>query len=88
MTLTDVTPTETATDDFVAALRTQSRRYHDQHPFHRRMNEGELGRFENLKQRAIANQVPGLREVGPACEESWRPHHEQRRLDLETRRGL
>ncbi|MGR6964442.1 pyrroloquinoline-quinone synthase PqqC [Geodermatophilus sp. URMC 61] len=33
----------TATDDFVAALRRQSRRYHDQHPFHRRMNEGELG---------------------------------------------
>ena len=40
MTLTDVTPT----DDFVAALRTQSRRYHDQHPFHRRMNQGALDR--------------------------------------------
>jgi pyrroloquinoline-quinone synthase len=32
----------TATGGFVAALREQSRRYHDQHPFHRRMNAGEL----------------------------------------------
>jgi pyrroloquinoline-quinone synthase len=34
--------TMTETDSFVAALRGQSRRYHDQHPFHRKMNEGEL----------------------------------------------
>ena len=40
MTLTD--PTGTAPDEFVAALREHSRRYHDQHPFHRRMNAGEL----------------------------------------------
>jgi hypothetical protein len=41
MTLT----TETAeTESFVAALRAQSRRYHAQHPFHRRMNEGGLNR--------------------------------------------
>jgi pyrroloquinoline-quinone synthase len=40
MTLTD--PIGTATDEFVAALREHSRRYHDQHPFHRRMNAGEL----------------------------------------------
>ncbi len=40
MTLTD--PTGTATDEFVAALREHSRRYHDQHPFHRRMNAGAL----------------------------------------------
>ena len=39
-----MTLTDPATDDFVAALRQQSRRYHDQHPFSRRMNEGELGR--------------------------------------------
>ena len=39
-----MTLTAAATDEFVAALREQSRRYHDQHPFHRRMNEGELGR--------------------------------------------
>ena len=38
-----MTLTATATEEFVAALREQSRRYHDQHPFHRRMNEGELG---------------------------------------------
>ncbi len=45
MTLTETTDTtDTATDGFVAALRAQSRRYHDQHPFHRRMNEGGLGR--------------------------------------------
>jgi pyrroloquinoline-quinone synthase len=37
-----VTLTETGTDSFVAALRAQSRRYHDQHPFSRRMNEGRL----------------------------------------------
>jgi pyrroloquinoline-quinone synthase len=37
-----VTLTDTATDGFVAALRAQSRRYHDQHPFSRRMNEGRL----------------------------------------------
>ena len=32
------------TDQFVAALRAQSRRYHSLHPFHRRMNEGALSR--------------------------------------------
>jgi pyrroloquinoline-quinone synthase len=34
--------TVTETESFVAALRAQSRRYHDQHPFHRKMNEGKL----------------------------------------------
>ena len=34
--------TETGSDIFVAELRAQSRRYHDQHPFSRRMNEGRL----------------------------------------------
>jgi pyrroloquinoline-quinone synthase len=38
------TVTETDTDSFVAALRTQSLRYHDRHPFHRKMNEGALSR--------------------------------------------
>jgi pyrroloquinoline-quinone synthase len=33
---------DTDTDGFVAALRAQSQRYHDQHPFSRRMNEGRL----------------------------------------------
>jgi pyrroloquinoline-quinone synthase len=32
------------TDSFVSALRAQSLRYHDRHPFHRRMNEGGLNR--------------------------------------------
>jgi pyrroloquinoline-quinone synthase len=32
------------TDQFVAALRAQSGRYHSLHPFHRRMNEGLLSR--------------------------------------------
>jgi pyrroloquinoline-quinone synthase len=34
----------TETETFVAALRAQSQRYHDSHPFHRRMNEGRLSR--------------------------------------------
>ena len=37
-----MTTTGTSTETFVAALRAQSRRYHDQHPFSRRMNEGRL----------------------------------------------
>jgi pyrroloquinoline-quinone synthase len=37
-----MTVTATDTDEFVAALRAQSQRYHDQHPFSRRMNEGRL----------------------------------------------
>ena len=32
------------TDSFVSALRAHSLQYHDSHPFHRRMNEGELSR--------------------------------------------
>lgn len=42
------TPTRTissgGTDAFTEALRAHSRRYHDQHPFHVRMNSGELSR--------------------------------------------
>ena len=34
----------TSNDGFVGALRAQSRRYHDRHPFHRKMNEGALSR--------------------------------------------
>ncbi|MBB5158558.1 pyrroloquinoline-quinone synthase PqqC [Saccharopolyspora phatthalungensis] len=37
-------PTLTDTDSFVAALRAQARRYHDQHPFHVEMNAGRLSR--------------------------------------------
>jgi pyrroloquinoline-quinone synthase len=32
------------TESLVAALRAQSQRYHDRHPFHRKMNEGDLSR--------------------------------------------
>lgn len=32
------------TDNFIEALRSQSQRYHDQHPFHRKMNDGRLSR--------------------------------------------
>ncbi len=32
------------TDSLVTALRAQSQRYHDQHPFHQKMNEGSLSR--------------------------------------------
>jgi L-2-hydroxyglutarate oxidase LhgO len=38
------------------------------------LNEGELARFEALKQRAIANEVPGLREVGPEEIREIEPH--------------
>lgn len=36
--------TSTDVDGFVEALRAQSRAYHDQHPFHVRMNAGRLSR--------------------------------------------
>ncbi len=38
------TVVDIGTESFVAALRAQSQRYHDRHPFHRRMNEGGLSR--------------------------------------------
>jgi pyrroloquinoline-quinone synthase len=34
--------TATGTEEFVAALRAEGLRYHDQHPFHRAMNAGAL----------------------------------------------
>ena len=42
------------TDEFVARLRAQGTRYHDLHPFHRRMDAGELTREE--LQRWVANR--------------------------------
>ena len=36
--------TATVQNDFVATLRAHSQRYHDQHPFHVRMNAGECSR--------------------------------------------
>ena len=37
-------PQPTDVESFVEALRAHSRRYHDQHPFHVRMNAGGLSR--------------------------------------------
>ena len=34
------------TGSFVSALRAQSQRYHARHPFHRRMNDGDLSRAQ------------------------------------------
>jgi len=42
------------TDELIARLRAQGARYHDQHPFHRRMDAGELTREE--LQRWVANR--------------------------------
>jgi pyrroloquinoline-quinone synthase len=42
------------TDEFVAQLRSQGSGYHDLHPFHQRMNAGELTREE--LQRWVANR--------------------------------
>jgi pyrroloquinoline-quinone synthase len=36
--------TESGTESFVAQLRAQAQRYHALHPFHRRMNSGQLSR--------------------------------------------
>jgi pyrroloquinoline-quinone synthase len=41
-------------DEFVAALKTQGERYHHLHPFHQRMNNGELTKEE--LQRWVANR--------------------------------
>jgi pyrroloquinoline-quinone synthase len=38
--------TMTETENFVAALRARSQGYHDRHPFHRKMNEGKLSRWQ------------------------------------------
>jgi len=43
-----------APDEFVAALRSQGGRYHNLHPFHQRMDSGELSREE--LQRWVANR--------------------------------
>jgi pyrroloquinoline-quinone synthase len=42
------------TDELIARLRAQGARYHDAHPFHRRMDAGELTRDE--LQRWVANR--------------------------------
>ena len=42
--MTTTGPTRTETGGFVETLRAHSRRYHDRHPFHVRMNAGRLSR--------------------------------------------
>ena len=44
MTALDDARAPGSTDEFEAALRQQGQRYHHQHPFHLRMNRGELDR--------------------------------------------
>jgi pyrroloquinoline-quinone synthase len=48
-------------DELVAALRMQGARYHDLHPFHVRMNRGELSRDE--LQRWVANRYYYQRSI-------------------------
>ena len=38
--------TALAPDDFEEALRAHAKHYHHQHPFHRRMNDGQSSREE------------------------------------------
>lgn len=38
------------------------------------LDESELGRFADLKERALANEVPGLEEVGPERIRELEPH--------------
>jgi L-2-hydroxyglutarate oxidase len=38
------------------------------------LDDSELGRFEALKERALANEVPGLEEVGPERIRELEPH--------------
>jgi pyrroloquinoline-quinone synthase len=48
-------------DELIAALRVQGSGYHDQHPFHQRMNAGELSREE--LQRWVANRYCYQRSI-------------------------
>jgi pyrroloquinoline-quinone synthase len=48
-------------EELIAALRVQGGRYHDRHPFHVRMNDGELSREE--LQRWVANRYYYQRSI-------------------------
>ena len=52
--LADRTDAPLAPDDFIERLRAQGGRYHNLHPFHRRMDAGELSREE--LQRWVTNR--------------------------------
>jgi pyrroloquinoline-quinone synthase len=54
-------PAPLSADEFVEALRAQGSRYHDLHPFHVRMNNGELSREE--LQRWVANRYYYQRSI-------------------------
>ena len=54
-------PAPWSADEFVEALRAQGSRYHDLHPFHVRMNNGELSREE--LQRWVANRYYYQRSI-------------------------
>ena len=58
MTDTAITPTgeraPASSDEFIAELRAQGTRYHNLHPFHQRMDAGELSRAE--LRRWVANR--------------------------------
>jgi pyrroloquinoline-quinone synthase len=58
VTETAITPTAdqpaAAPEEFIAELRAQGTRYHNLHPFHRRMDAGDLTREE--LQRWVANR--------------------------------
>ena len=45
------------TDELIARLRAQGARYHDAHPFHRRMDAGELTREELRLERRVLPAV-------------------------------
>lgn len=55
------TPTPWSREEFVERLRTQGSVYHDLHPFHVRMNAGELSREE--LQRWVANRYRYQRSI-------------------------
>src|ERR1700743_2222439 len=58
---TDIDAAPWTEEEFTDALRAQGGRYHDQHPFHVRMNAGELSREE--LQRWVANRYYYQRSI-------------------------
>jgi pyrroloquinoline-quinone synthase len=61
MTSVETQPAAWTSDELIAALRAQGSRYHDLHPFHVRMNAGELSREE--LQRWVANRFYYQRSI-------------------------
>ena len=61
MTVVDAEQAPSTADELIAALRGQGASYHDLHPFHVRMNAGELSREE--LQRWVANRFYYQRSI-------------------------